>query len=179
MGLGGTGNSALGIVAVTLRWGLLAALLALSGCKSVPQISGLITGGISGAATGSPAVGFAVGVATDAAANATMLYVTRTWHGSEQDAIARAAADLPAGGATTWKIEHIVPIGNEHGQLRVIRLIQSQIATCKRIVFSVDEGSGARLTRAWYTVDICKQGKIWKWATAEPAVPRWGLLQQP
>jgi hypothetical protein len=177
MGLGGTRNRALGVVAVTLRWGLLAALFALSGCKSVPEISGLITGGVTGAATGSPAVGFAVGVATDAAANAGLRYVTRTWHAGEQDAIARAAADLPAGDATTWKIEHFVPIGNEHGRLRVVRLIDSPLATCKEIVFSVDEGSSDKLKREWYTTDICKQNETWKWATAEPAVQRWGFLQ--
>jgi hypothetical protein len=177
MGFGRTGNHALGFVAVTLRWGLLAALLALSGCKSIPQITALITGGVSGAATGSPAVGFAVGVATDAAANAGLRYVTRTWHAGEQDAIAQAAADVPAGGATTWKIEHFVPIGNEHGQLHVVRVMDSPLASCKQIVFSVDEGTGEKLKRAWYTTDICKQNETWKWAAAEPAVERWGFLQ--
>jgi hypothetical protein len=162
---------------VTLRWGLLAALLALGGCKSIPQITALITGGVSGAATGSPAVGFAVGVATDAAANAGMRYVTRKWHGGEQDAIAQAATDLPVGGATTWKIEHFVPIGNEHGQIHVVRVMDSPLTTCKQIVFSVDEGSGDKLKRAWYTTSICKQNEIWKWAKAEPAVGRWGFLQ--
>jgi hypothetical protein len=177
MGFSRTGNRTLGFVAVTLRWSLLAVVLALSGCKSVPEITGLVTGGAAGAATGSPAVGFAVGVATDAAANAGMRYATRAWHAGEQDAIAQAAADLPTGGATTWKIEHFVPIGNEHGQLRVVRVMDSPLATCKEIAFSVDEGTGDKLKREWYTTNICKQNETWKWAVAEPAVERWGFLQ--
>jgi len=177
MGYSRTGNRALGFVAVTLRWSLLAAVLALSGCKSVPEITGLITGGAAAAATGSPAVGFAVGVAVDAAANAGMRHVTRTWHAGEQDAIAQAAANLPEGGATTWKIEHFVPIGNEHGQLRIVRVIDSPLGACKEIAFSVDEGTGEKLKRNWYTTAICKQNETWKWAAAEPAVERWGFLQ--
>ena len=106
-----------------------------------------------------------------------MRYVTRSWHAGEQDAIARAAADVPAGGATVWKIEHFVPTGNEHGQLHVVRVTDSPLASCKQIVFSVDEGEGDKLKRNWYTTDICKQADTWKWAAAEPAVERWGFLQ--
>ncbi len=42
---------------------------------------------------------------------------------------------------------------------------------------SVDEGKGEDMTRAWFTSDICKQAETWKWASAEPAVARWGYLQ--
>ena len=42
-----------------------------------------------------------------------------TRQGAEQDAIAQAAGELPVGGEAEWKIEHTIPIGNEHGRLRV------------------------------------------------------------
>jgi hypothetical protein len=170
MGVGRTGDGALGLVAVRLL--LLVALL-LGGCSSVSQISAVVTGGITGAATGSPAVGFAVGVATDAAANYVVRTVSRVRQGAEQDAIAQVAGELPVGAEANWKIEHTIPIGNEHGQLRVIRAIDSPLAACREIAFSVDDGK----QRSWFTTDICKQDSAWKWASAEPAVPRWGYLQ--
>jgi len=153
---------------------VLAALLLLAGCKAAPEISGVVAGGVAGGATASPAIGFAVGVATDAAATAALQYVGRLRQGAEQDAIAQAAGDLPVGGATDWKIEHTIPVGNEHGQLRVTRLITSPLADCKEIAFSVDEGKGKR---NWYTTDICRSADRWTWAAAEPAVERWGYLQ--
>nr|WP_294519709.1 hypothetical protein [uncultured Rhodopila sp.] len=160
-----------------LRWVALAAVLPLAACNSVSEITGLITGGAAGAATGSPAVGFLVGVTVDAAANAGVSYVTRVWHGAEQDAIARAAADVPEGEEVPWRIVHPLPIGNEHGRLRVVRAIESPLAACKEIAFSVDEGTGEKLKREWFITSICKQDKTWKWAAAEPAVERWGYLQ--
>jgi hypothetical protein len=177
MGLGGTGDSAVGLAAMILRWLALAAMLLLAGCNSFSQITGLITGGAAGAITGSPAVGFLVGVTVDAATNAGVSYVTRVWHGAEQDAIARAAADVPEGGEAAWQIRHPLPIGNEQGQLRVVRAIDSPLAECKEIAFSVDEGTGEKLKREWFVTSICKQDKTWKWAAAEPAVERWGYLQ--
>jgi hypothetical protein len=160
-----------------LRWLALASVVLLAGCNTVPEITGLVSGGVAGAATGSPAVGFLVGVAADAATGAAFTYITRTWHGVEQDAIARTAADVPEGGQVPWKVEHSVPIGDEHGQLRVVRAIDSPLAQCKEIAFSVDEGSGDKLKRAWFITTLCKQDQTWKWAAAEPAVERWGFLQ--
>jgi uncharacterized membrane protein len=160
-----------------LRWLALASVVLLAGCNTVPEITGLVSGGVAGAATGSPAVGFLVGVAADAATGAAFTYITRTWRGVEQDAIARTAADVPEGGQVPWKVEHSVPIGDEHGQLRVVRAIDSPLAQCKEIAFSVDEGSGDKLKRAWFITTLCKQDQTWKWAAAEPAVERWGFLQ--
>ena len=183
MGLGRAGDGAVGLVAMRLRCRVLpvpalAALVLLAGCNTVPEITGLVTGGAAGAATASPAVGFLVGVAVDAAASASLTYVTRTWHGAEQDAIARAAADVPEGGQVPWQIRHPLPIGNEHGQLRVVRVINSPLAQCKEIVFSVDEGkvrnssgsgssprsasrirpgSGRRRNRRWNAGGICSE----------------------
>jgi len=178
MGIRGAGDGALGLVAVIVRLAsLLLVVGMMAGCKSAPQIAAVIAGGVTGTATGNPAVGFAVGVVTDAGANYAFRSIARTRQGAEQDAIARIGGELPVGGEATWQIEHTIPIGDEHGQLRVVRLIESPLATCKRITFSVDEGNGEKLTRGWFATDICKQAEIWKWASAEPAVERWGYLQ--
>ncbi|MDR3538401.1 MAG: hypothetical protein P4L71_18040 [Acetobacteraceae bacterium] len=155
----------------------LAVVLLLASCKAAPQIAAVVGGGVAGAASGSPAVGFAVGVATDAAATAVVQYYGRTRQQAEQDAIAEAAGMVPPGGQANWKIEHDIPIGNEHGSLQVVRQIDNPLALCKQIVFSVDEGKGEKLKRAWYSADICHRADKWKWASAEPAVERWGYLQ--
>jgi hypothetical protein len=171
VGLGGTGDGTMGRVAVR-RWPLFA-LIALAGCTSTARIAAVVTGGVAGATTGSPAIGFLVGVATDAGANYVVRYYGRVRQGAEQDAIAQVAANLPIGTEADWKIEHTIPIGNEHGRLQVVRDIDSLLASCKELAFSVDDGKD----RSWFTTDICKQADQWKWAAAEPAVERWGFLQ--
>jgi len=158
-------------------WLALMVLLAVAGCKAAPQVVATVTGGVAGVATGNPAVGFAVAVATDAAANAGIRYYGRSRQQAEQDAIAAAAGELVPGQRTTWKIEHDIPIGDERGELEVVRAIENPLALCKQIVFSVDEGEGVKRHQSWYTADICHQGTQWKWASAEPAVERWGYLQ--
>jgi hypothetical protein len=175
MGIGGTGDRAVGLVAVKVL--LLAAVVLLAGCNSVTQIAAVVAGGAAGGATASPAVGFAVAVAVDAGASYVVRYYGRTRQGAEQDAIAEVAGELPAGTDAAWKIEHTIPIGDEHGRLRVVREIDSPLASCKEIAFSVDKGEGDKLKRAWFTSDVCKQAERWKWASAEPAVERWGFLQ--
>jgi len=155
----------------------LAALSALAGCKAIPPIAGLAGGAAAGGATANPAVGFAVGVATDAAVDAGLRYYGRSRQHAEQDAIAAVAGPLPPGGWGLWRIRHTIPIGNEHGELEVVRLIDNPLAPCKEIVFSVTAGQGTKAARAWYTADICREADNWHWASAEPAVPRWGFLQ--
>jgi len=181
MGLGGAGDGAVGRIAVKpmpmAAAVPLAAIILLAACSSTSQIVAAVSGGLAGAATGSPAVGFAIGVAVDAGANYAVRYYGRTRQGAEQDAIAQVAGELPVGTEAAWKIEHTIPIGDEHGQLRVVRVIDSPLAACKEIAFSVDEGNGDKLKRAWFTSDICRQAERWKWASAEPAVERWGFLQ--
>jgi hypothetical protein len=179
MGHRRTGHGALGFAAVRLRprLAVLGGLLLMSGCASVARVSAVVTGGVAGAATDSPAVGFAVGVATDALANWGVRYVARVRQGAEQDAIAAVAGQMPMGAEADWKIEHTIPIGDEHGRLRIVRAIQNPLASCREIAFSVDTGKGAKQTADWYIGDICHQAEQWKWASAEPAVPRWGYLQ--
>jgi hypothetical protein len=152
---------------------LAASVLLLAGCNSTARIAAVVTGGVAGASTGSPAIGFLVGVATDAGANYVVRYYGRARQGAEQDAIAQAAGDLPVGTEADWKIEHTIPIGNEHGRLRVTRAIDTPLAACKELAFSVEDGK----QQSWFTTDICKQATQWKWAAAEPAIARWGFLQ--
>jgi hypothetical protein len=181
VGIGRAGDRAVGFVAVktlpTTAPALLAALVLLAGCNATVQVAAVVGGGAAGGLTANPAVGFAVGVAIDAGATYVVRYYGRTRQGAEQDAIAQVAGDLPIGTEAAWKIEHTIPIGDEHGQLRVVRSIDSPLAACKEIAFSVDEGKGAKLQRSWYISDVCKQAERWKWASAEPAVARWGYLQ--
>lgn len=184
VGLGRACNRALGLLAVTpWQTGMgrqtvpLLTILLLASCNAAPQIAAVVTGGAAGGATANPAIGFAVGVAVDAGANYVFRYYARVQQGAEQDAIAEVAGALPVGTNASWKIEHTIPIGDEHGQLQVVRAIDSPLAACKEVVFSVDEGKGEKATRTRFTTDICKQSETWKWASAEPAVERWGFLQ--
>ena len=149
-------------------------LIALGGCSSAGNIIGVVVGAAAGGASANPAVGFGVGVATAAVSDYALKRVARSWHRGEQDAIAAAASGLPPGGTGPWRIEHSLPFGNEHGQLQVVRDISNPLAACKQVLFSVEE-KGEQT--AWYSVDICQQQARWKWASAEPAVERWGFLQ--
>lgn len=180
LGLGGAGDLALGGAAVKPgpAWAAFLALpLALSGCKAIPDLAGLASGGTVGAATANPALGFLAGVSTSAAVDELVKYIGRSRQNGEQDAIAAVAGELPEGGTAPWRIAHTIPIGNEHGELQVARVIASKLATCKEIVFSVIDGDGPRAPRRLYTADLCRRADRWKWADAEPAVPRWGFLQ--
>lgn len=179
VGDGGTGDRPLGRAAVIARavLPLVAAGVLLSGCKAVPQIAGVVTGGAIGVATASPALGFAAGIATDTAATAGVQWYGRSRANAEQNAIAQIAGGLDVGQRHAWHIHHIIPLGNEHGELYVVRVIAVPLTVCKQIVFSVDDGEGAKAKRAWYVASVCRQGQDWKWADAEPAVPRWGYLQ--
>jgi hypothetical protein len=155
---------------------LLAAGL-LGGCKSIPEIAGIVAGAAAGGSSSNPAVGFAVGVGVDAGATYVVDWIGRTRQHAEQQAIADAAADTIVGGETPWRIRHTIPIGNEHGDLRVVREFTTPLATCKEIVFSVVDGDKPDSKRAWYDTTLCREPRRWRWAAAEPAVPRWGFLQ--
>ncbi len=156
---------------------LLAAGLLLGGCKDLGTIAGIASGSASAAATGNPAIGIAVGIGIGATGNFLVRYFSRVRAGAEQDVIATTAGGLPLGGSAPWAIHHTIPIGNEHGDLRVIDLINTPIAVCKTVMFSVADGSGPKAPQRWYQIDVCRDPRGWKWATAEPAVLRWGFLQ--
>lgn len=156
---------------------LMPLLLLLGGCQLAGELVSAAAGGASAAATANPAVGVAVGVGVNAGIDSAFAWFARVRQGAEQDAIAAHAGAMQAGESQPWKINHFIPIGNEHGVVSVTRVIPNKLTACKALAFSVDSGKAPHLTRQWYTTFACLDGKQWKWALAEPAIPRWGALQ--
>jgi hypothetical protein len=149
----------------------------LGGCTSISTLVGVGAGAAAGGASVNPAVGYAVAVGVAAGADYAIKWYGRTTQGAEQDAIAAVAGPLAPGQAGVWQIRHTLPIDDENGELRVVRRIENPLAECKQVVFSVVGGSDTAPTRSWYSADMCRDGGHWKWASAEPAVARWGFLQ--
>ncbi len=63
--------------------------------------------------------------------------------------------------------------------MQIVRAIDNPLAECREIAFSVEDPPDPP---SWFDASICKQTfaqgeQRWKWATAEPAVERWGFLQ--
>ena len=151
---------------------MLVCALLLGGCHDLATIAAVASGSATGAATANPGIGFAVGVAVSAGANFLADYVTHVRAGAEQDVIAEAAGGLPVGGSAPWAIHHTIPIGDEHGRVTVVDRVATPIATCADVIISVAGGDAEQNYVAW----VCRNPQGWKWATAEPAVARWGSL---
>jgi hypothetical protein len=178
------GHGTVGRIAVIpfpLRRGSLFAgpllLVALGGCHFAGDLVSAAAGGASAAATANPAVGIAVGVALNSGIDATTDYIVRVRTRAEQDAIAAQIATLGVGESRPWRIAHTIPIGNEHGEVWVTRVIATSLAICKELVFSVVSGEGQKLRQHYYSTEACQNGQRWKWALAEPSVERWGSLR--
>ena len=150
---------------------MLVPLLALGACQLIPTIGAVTAGGAAAGATGNPAIGYVVGLGVRAGLDELRLYVARKRQQGEQDAIADAAGTTQEGQPRAWEIVHTIPIGNEHGTLTPIRTIATPLATCREILFTTSDGG-------LFTSTVCHQSDGWKWATAEPAVARWGYLQR-
>ena len=148
-----------------------------SGCSSVGAASGAAAGVASGLVTSNPAIGIGVGIAVQAATDEAVGRYMRTMHTDQQNMIAALAGAMPVGETRPWAVKHTLPIENGHGQVRVTRAFGSALALCKEFVFSVQDGDGPNAHEDWYTASACQQDKGWKWASAEPAVARWGSLQ--
>lgn len=151
--------------------------LAVSGCNSIGGFAGAAAGVATGAVTSNPAVGYAVGIGVQAVTDATTKYIFRNWQKGEQDEIAAVVGNLDVGYSSRWNIVHTIPYANEHGEVHVVRTIDTPLALCKEVIMSVDSGEGDKLKRAWYTGSACRSNDVWRWAVAEPAVERWGSLQ--
>ncbi|WP_426958555.1 hypothetical protein [Muricoccus radiodurans] len=154
-----------------------ASVLALAGCDTVADAAGAVAGIATGTAFGNPAVGYAVSLGVRAGASEGLRYVSRRWHRTEQDAIAAAIGTTPPGTTRPWRVRHDLPIGNGEGEVRVLRVIPSALATCREAVFSIGDIGDPPAERSWFTTTACANGGAWQWAVAEPAVPRWGNLQ--
>ena len=154
-------------------WLTLLPLGALSGCGSIGSGAGAIAGIATGAGTANPVVGTAVALGTKAAVDALVLYISRSSQDAEQDAIAQAAGALDPGRTARWEIRHTFPVGNEHGTLTVASLLPNPLTPCKEVVFTVQDGR----QRERYVTTECRGSHGWRWAEAEPATIRWGVLQ--
>jgi hypothetical protein len=153
----------------------LAAVL-LGGCSSFSHLVGAATGTVAAAGSGNPAVGIAIGVGTRAVVDWGVRRVSRRWHRTEQEAVAEAAGAAELGEVRPWQVRHSLPLGNKGGEVRVLRTIETPLASCREIAFSVESGSGAELARDWFVTSLCRDAGGWRWAAAEPATERWGSL---
>jgi hypothetical protein len=153
------------------------AALAASGCGSIGAASGAAAAAATGIVTANPAVGVGVGIAVQAATDEAVNRFMKNMHADQQDMIAQTAGRLPVGGMDIWRVKHTLPVENGHGQVRVTRAFSSALALCKEFVFSVQDGEAADAPEQWYTASTCRDASGWKWASAEPAVERWGTLQ--
>jgi hypothetical protein len=157
----------------------------LTGCNSLYSEGATAGAGIAGAAiagsiTNNAAVATGIGLGAVAAARAGVQYTQRVAHTNTQDQIASAAGPLAVGAVAPWKAVHSVPIEeDEKGRVTVSRTISSGVLECKEIVFSVDRDAtkDRAADSAFYVASVCRDGDKWKWASAEPATPRWGSLQ--
>lgn len=156
---------------------LLAAAPLAAGCSSAGGIAGAVTGTAAAVGSGNPAVGILVGVGTRAVADEGLRRVSRRWSRTEQDALAEAVGGMAVGEARPWRVRHDLPIGNKQGEARVVRAVETPLAACKEVLFSVESGEGPDAVRRWFITGVCRQGEGWKWAAAEPATERWGSLQ--
>jgi hypothetical protein len=147
-----------------------------AGCAGVSDATGAVAGLAAGAATANPAIGISVGIAARAVAREGIQHVARTRRRNEQDAIIAAAAQLAVGEVRPWAVDQAAT-GDAHGAVRVVRLIEPPLASCKELAFSVADGTDEPSTPVWFTTVACHDGMAWRWATAEPAVDRWRNLQ--
>ncbi|MBL6458625.1 hypothetical protein JMJ55_25120 [Belnapia sp. T6] len=155
----------------------LALALLLGGCNLAADVAGAFAGGGAALASGNPAVGFGIGIGVRAATSAGIRWVVRSRHTAEQDEIAAVIGSLAPGESRAWEIRHSIPIGNERGEVRLVRILDNALAPCREALFSVEEGDKPDSTRQWFLTTACWQESRWKWAAAEPATARWGSLQ--
>jgi hypothetical protein len=154
-----------------------AACAAMSGCASIGAASGAAAGVATGAVTTNPAVGLAVGIAVQAVTDEAVKRVSKSLHTDQQVAIAFAAGASAIGETRPWRVDHMLPIENGHGEVRVLRAFNSALTSCKEFAFSVVDGDEPNAHADWFLATACQQPSGWKWASAEPAVERWGNLQ--
>jgi hypothetical protein len=157
---------------------LLSAATPLAGCNSYHGgLVGAVAGTAAAVGSGNPAVGILVGVGTRAVADEGIRRVSRRWHRTEQDALAAAVGAMAVGEVRPWQVRHDLPIGNKQGEVRVLRAVETPLAECREVLFSVASGERPDAARRWFVTSACRQGERWKWAAAEPATERWGSLQ--
>jgi len=167
-------------LSLMLAAGVAASCVLVSGCSSIGAAAGAVAGVSTGAVTSNPAIGFGVGIAVQAATDEAVNRLMKRLHSDQQIAIATTAGDLPIGETKPWSVKHTLPVENGHGDVRVLREFSSALATCREFAFSVADGDKPDAHGDWFLAQACKgndESGGWKWASAEPAVERWGNLQ--
>ncbi len=150
---------------------------AVAGCASLGDLTGAVAAIASGTFTHDPAIGLSVGITVKTATDEAGKVISRKRQQAEQDAIAAIAGNMNPGESRPWEVKHTLPPRSTRGEVRVIRVIETPLALCKELLFSVVRGREPGLSRSWFTSTACRQDDRWKWAAAEPAVDRWGSLQ--
>jgi hypothetical protein len=166
-----------GTLYVTLAAGVAVSCALVSGCASIGAVAGAAAGVSTGAITSNPAIGLGVGIAVRAVTDEAVGRMMKSLHGDQQMTIAAAAGELPVGETRPWRVKHVLPVENGHGEVHVLREFDSALATCREFAFSVIEGEKPGAPTEWFLASICRDQNGWKWASAEPAVERWGALQ--
>lgn len=159
--------------------------LACTACSSMYSEGAQAGAGIGGAlvaskVTKNAAVATGIGLGAVALAKTGVQYSERVVHDNTQNSIASVAGPLNPGAVAAWSVKHSFPIeDDEHGRVTVSRKISTGALDCKEIVFSVehDATKDSAASSAFYVASVCRDGKVWKWASAEPATDRWGALQ--
>ena len=167
-------------LSLMLATGVAASCVFLSGCGSIGAAAGAAAGVSTGVVTSNPAIGFGVGIAVQAATDEAVNRLMKRLHSDQQIAIATTAGNLPIGETKPWSVKHTLPVENGHGDVRVLREFSSALATCREFAFSVADGDKPDAHEDWFLAQACKgndESGGWKWASAEPAVERWGNLQ--
>ncbi|HWL81781.1 MAG TPA: hypothetical protein VNR89_12575 [Roseomonas sp.] len=143
------------------------------------EIAGSVGGITVGGLTSNPAIGYAIGLGIRTAVSAALSSWFRGLRHDEQQAIAATAGAMQPGESRPWKIDHGLPFGyqNLEGQMEVTRVIENPLADCREVLFSVAGDKPADPPAGIFITTACKQVEGWQWATAEPAVERWGALQ--
>ena len=165
------------------RVAMLIGLLLLPACSSLlsegsADLAGIAGAGAASAVTRSTAGAAAIGLGVRSLAAEGVKYAARRVHRTEQDAIAATAGPLDPGAVAPWSVSHSLPLEPDAaGQVVVSRAFGAGAFRCKEIVFSVDKATRSRPERSFYTATVCQDGPVWRWASAEPAVARWGGLQ--
>ena len=93
--------------------------------------------------------------------------------GGRVAAVDVGSAREASGRVKAWEVRRSIPYGNERGSIQVVREIDNPLASCREVLFTVESDE----TESAYLASICRQEGGWRWASAEPAVLRWGALQ--
>ncbi|WP_376099475.1 hypothetical protein ACE7GA_11460 [Roseomonas sp. CCTCC AB2023176] len=157
---------------------LLPSCSALQG-EAAADVAGIGGAAVSDALGASGAAAAGIGLGVRAVTRAGLQYAQRRVRAAAQDRIATVAGPLRPGQVAAWSTDHALPLEpEERGRVAVTRTVSHDPLACKEIVFSVDVREREEdAARGFYTATICRAGTTWRWATAEPAVARWGNLQ--